>query len=122
MPPRLYSRHSSTTMLSTGQSGDRLFLTDRKKFPYTKFGNNILHVVKDGDSWHHLAATYYSGLSNMETFFSAAQLWWVIADFQPVPVHDPTIALTPGTTVVVPALDTVLGTILNPTERDRLGV
>jgi hypothetical protein len=121
MPPRLYSRHTSTTMLSDGSESSNVILTDRKRFPYKKLGNNISHIVAEGDTWHRLASTYYAGLTKIGVF-SAAQLWWVIADFQPDPVHDPTIVLAPGTVVVVPALDTVLGTILNPNERLRLGV
>jgi hypothetical protein len=34
-------------------------------------------------------------------------LWWIIADFQPDPIHDPTVRLTPGRTLYIPSLRTV---------------
>jgi hypothetical protein len=108
-------------MLSSGRTDSTTILTDRVRFPYKKLDNNIIHIVVVGDTFHRLASKYYAGLTKVGAF-SAAQLWWVIADFQPDPVHDPTIALIPGSSVVIPALDTVLGTILNPSERARLGL
>ena len=58
-----------------------------------------------------LAGQFYATLPR------GAGFWWVIADFQPEPVHDPTIAIPPGTTVVVPSIRTLQHLILNEARR-----
>ena len=119
MPPRLYSRHTFTTMVSVNSPRVNVLLNDRRRFFYQPFKDNRLHTVREGDSWHSLAARYYAPLADPPEF-SAASLWWAIADFQTRPVHDPTIMLRVGDKVVVPSLRVVRDSIFNPTERARL--
>lgn len=106
-------------MLSDGRESSRLILTDRKPFRYRRLPGNIQHTAVEGDTYHHLAARFYAGIATPGVT-SASQLWWVIADFQPSPVHDPTIAIAPGTVIVIPSMDTLLSTILNRAERGRV--
>jgi hypothetical protein len=89
----------------------RLFLTDRSRYVYRELVGNRIHVVTEGDSLHHLAARYFTGIDG------AANLFWVIADFQPVPIQDPTLQLEVGRVLVIPATRTVLEEILNPRRR-----
>ena len=56
---------------------------------------------KEGDTLHNLAARFYPALSN--GVWSAAHLFWVVADFQPQPIHDATIRLVPGQRIVAPS-------------------
>lgn len=120
MPPRRFSRHSFTT--STLDSSNREFLSRRDKFFYRELPDNVFHVVKEGDTLQNLAGRFYSSLSGANGVeFSPAQLWWVIADFQPAPIHDPTIKLVVGATLVVPSLRTVRERIFNTAERRRIG-
>jgi hypothetical protein len=59
-------------------------------------------------------------LGSGSTAFAAARpagLWWVIADFQPDPVHDPTLSLEPGRVLVVPSIRTVQEEIFSETRR-----
>jgi hypothetical protein len=91
-----------------------VFLNDRIPFYYTTgYSDDQLHPVVQGDTLRVLAATYFAPLSY------AAELWWVLADYQPSdyggPIFDPTIALDPSTRtmMVIPSIATVLGVALS---------
>lgn len=70
----------------------------RDRLLYTPIANIEPHIVEDGDTLWSLAARYYGGDDG------EANLWWAIADFQPEPILDPTIALAAGSTVLIPPL------------------
>ncbi len=110
MPPRRWSRFTFCTALKDVDG--TLFLTDPEPFGYQPFTDNRLHVVKEGESLFTLAGRYFAPLPR------PAGLWWVLADFQPEPILDPTLALTPGTTLVVPSLRTVQEEIFNERRRE----
>jgi hypothetical protein len=75
------------------------YLTDPEPFPYdNKLPGTIKHVVADGETIWTIARKYYSSIKNAE------HLWWVIADFQPVPLHDMTIDLTVGSILYIPSM------------------
>jgi hypothetical protein len=101
-----YSPHRFCTGLEDMKG--RLYLTDRVPFFYRDRPDNRLHTVRGGDTLRGLAARYFASLDY------AAELWTIVADFQvdkdgdPAPIHDPTIALTPGTTLIIPSVATVL--------------
>lgn len=105
MPPNFYSRHRFTQAYK--DANDVLFLSDRVRFPYVNLADNRQHVVLEGDTLWALAAKFFG------SFPRPAGLWWIIADFQPDPIHDPTIALTPGSVLVIPSTRTVQERILN---------
>ncbi len=109
MPPRQFSRHA----LCSARTGARgaLALDERQRYTFRNLPDNITHRVQYGDSLWTLAARYFQGVER------PAGLWWVIADFQPEPVFDATIRLTPGSLIVVPSLRTVLERILNEDRR-----
>jgi len=110
MPPRLFSRYMFTRAV-TDDAG-RLYLTEREPYAFRAFGDNGQHVVKEGDSLFSLAARYFKG------FDRPAGLWWILADFQPDPIHDPTIALAPGRVLVIPSMRTVQEEIFSERRRD----
>jgi hypothetical protein len=93
------------------------FLIDRVPFYYQDLSDNTLHPVTQGDTLRSLAATYFAPLSY------AAELWYILADFQPDdyggPIFDPTIALDPSarTMMVIPSIATVLGVALSESRR-----
>jgi len=102
MPPRERSRHIFTKGTRLDDLGeDELFLTERKSFPFEQLSDSEAHVVEAGDTLWTLAGRYYRGLPR------PSGLWWVIADFQPQPIHDPTVELAVGSIVVVPSLRVV---------------
>jgi len=109
MPPKQFSRHTFTT--STTDDDDLSYLTDRIPFRYKAFNDNRKVVVQQGDTLYTLAGKYFQPLDR------PAGLWWVIADFQPTPIHDPTIQLAAGTTIVIPSVRTVIERIFNEERR-----
>jgi hypothetical protein len=111
MPPRRYSRYTFSEGI-LDQDGD-LTLTEPVPFAYQDLSDNVTHVVQDGDTLFGLAGLYFDGLPR------AAGLWWVIADFQPVPIDDPTIALTPGSTLFIPSLRTVQEQVFDERRRNE---
>lgn len=121
MPARRYSRHTFAAEFI--DSDRKRFLSDRVRFPYQDLADNITHVAREGDHWWYLASQFYASLSqSISTAFSPAQLWWIVADYQLPPVHDPTIPPVPGVTVFAPSLRTVETRIFNPAVRLRLGL
>ena len=109
MAPRRNSRYANTSAVQ--DASGHLALTDRERYLHRVLPDNIEHRVTEGDTLQSIAATYYAAIGRPPTF-SAAELWWVIADFQPDPILDPTIVLEPGRIVVVPSVRTVLEEIL----------
>jgi hypothetical protein len=84
---------------------NRRFFGPRPRFEYQDLPDNKIHTVREGERLWHVAQIHFRG------FARAGNLWWVIADFQPQPIHDPTLALEPGTYLVVPSLRTVEGLV-----------
>lgn len=110
MPPRRYSRFTfSTAVLSDGQ----LFLTDREPFRFLPLPDSRQHIVKEGETLFSLAGHYFSPLPR------PSGLWWVIADFQPDPIHDPTLILESGRVLLVPSLRTVTENIFAEKRREE---
>jgi hypothetical protein len=112
----LYSTFRFCTALFDDQ--DRLYLTERVPFLYRPLADNRAHVARDGDRLWYLASAYFAPR------VYAAQLWYVIADFQvgsdgttPQPIHDPTIPLEVGSIVWIPSLATLDTQILNERRR-----
>jgi len=100
MPPRVNSRKMFCT--AQADASGRLFLSERSRFLYRSLSDNIMHTVAAGESLFTIAARYYAAVDR------PAGLWWVIADFQPDPIFDPTLRIADGTVLVVPSLQTVL--------------
>lgn len=114
MPPRQYSRHTFTTAVRT--EGEPQFLTDRVPYRFRQFSDNRQVIAGRGDTLFHIAGRAFQPLPR------PAGLWWVIADFQPQPIHDPTIQLAPGQVLVVPSVRTVIEEILNEKRRRVSGI
>src|SRR5690606_15657042 len=75
-----------------------LRLTERGPYRFRPHADNRLHTAVQGDTFWDLAGRYFSPLPR------ACGYWWAIADFQPDPVVDPTLALDPGRRIFVPSL------------------
>ncbi|MGE0324081.1 MAG: LysM peptidoglycan-binding domain-containing protein [Polyangiaceae bacterium] len=105
MPPRTGSRHSFTRGVRDERG--RLFLTEREPYAFRTHADTRSHVVAQGDTLFDLAGRYFAPLPR------ACGFWWVIADFQPDPIIDPTLELQPGQQLFIPSLrvltDVVLG-------------
>ena len=102
MPPRRFSRFTfseGTALLALDD--ERTFLTEREPFSFVELADNRTHVLRRGDTLQSLAGRYFRGL------FRPSGLWWVIADFQPQPIHDPTVLPAVGTVLFIPSTRTV---------------
>lgn len=111
MPPQLYSRFQFSYSFADPVTG-KLMLSDREPYRFAPFEDNLLHRVKGTDTLARLAARYFAPMPN------AAELWWIIADFQPDPIFDPTIALDVGRMLTIPSVRTVLTEIFDEARRD----
>lgn len=77
---------------------NRLYLTEREPYRFREHSDTRVHRVTEGDSLFDLAGRYFDPLPR------ACGFWWVIADFQPNPIIDPTIELEPGALILIPSL------------------
>ena len=109
MPPRQLSRHIFAQ--GVPNSAGQLWLMDRIPFRFREFSDNRRHTVIEGDTLYHLAARYFPNTVR------PAGLWWVIADFQPQPVHDPTVQLLPGRVLVIPSERTLADSVFAEARR-----
>lgn len=110
--PSRFSRYRFCTASDDPQDG-MFSLSDRLPFVYRELADNRRHVVVEGETWWTLAGRYYAAMPY------PPELWWVIADFQPDPVYDPTLALVAGAELIVPSLRTVQELILSDARRDE---
>ena len=110
MPPRVNSRHSFTEARLEAASG-KLLLGPRVPFRYLDRPDNRVHVVRSGDTLWNLARRYFSPLARLP-LYSSSMLYWVIMDFQPTPILDPTRRLADGSTLVIPSVATVVDRVL----------
>lgn len=103
------SRH----MFCLGWQDDqgRAYLDDRAPYGYKTFLDNSVHIVKESETIWSIAGQHF------RPYPRAAGLWWAIADFQPNPIHDPTIMLVPGSVLILPSLRTVLEEVLGEARR-----
>ena len=93
MPPGNLSRHLFSRAIQLPDR--RVVLTDREPFSFREFEDTRRVRVQERDTLYGLAAFHF----NVPDIERPSDLWFVIADFQPVPIHDPTIKLTPGSTI-----------------------
>lgn len=117
MPPRIRSRHTYALGFEDSEAAPGMtLLSEREPFSYRDFADNEEHVVVEGDTLWNLAARYFDAIPD------PSELWWIIADFQPDPIHDPTIRLANGSSLVIPSVRTVLEQIFNEKRRLESGI
>lgn len=109
MPPRVGSRFGFS--LGVHDDVGILQLTDREPYRFRPHADNRIHTTVQGDTFWDLAGRYFAPLPR------ACGYWWAIADFQPDPVVDPTLALEPGRRIVIPSLRVLTDVILGEAAR-----
>jgi hypothetical protein len=107
--PRRLSRYTFTYAVQDDE-GD-LVLYGEEPFRFAVFEDNREHAVRQGDTLFTLAGRYFAPLPR------ACGLWWVIADFQPEPIHDPTLVLEPGRVLIIPSLRTLTEEVFSERRR-----
>jgi hypothetical protein len=109
MPPRAGSRHSFA--FAYYDDSDKLFLAEREPYRFRTHTDTRTHIVVQGDTLYDLAGRYFAPMPR------ACGFWWVIADFQPDPIIDPTLELTVGRRLYVPSLRVLTDVILSEQRR-----
>jgi hypothetical protein len=105
VPPRRYSRFQYSLGV-IDPVGD-FVLTDADPFAFVQLADNVEHQVETGDTLWGMAHVHFQPLAR------PSGLWWIIADFQPVRIYDPTVTLVVGSTLYIPSVRTVLERIFN---------
>ena len=100
--------------LAVQRNDGTMMLTDREPFRYVPFDDNTIHPASRGDTWRTLAGRYFKAENIVVV---PERLWWVIADFQPQPVVDPTLRIQPGTLIHIPTLTNVFQHVFNEDRR-----
>ena len=90
-----FSRYRYCTVLDNG-TGTK-YLDEREPFRFSDESDNRFHMAKEGETWWGLAWRYF------RSFRNPSLLWWLLCEYQPEPVIDPTIIIEAGTQVVIPS-------------------
>lgn len=101
---RTQSRYAYAPRFVDGRGNVRLMA--RVPFRYRAFDDTVTHTVNEGDSLFTLAGHYYAPMPR------ACGYWWAIADFQPEPIIDGTLALPLGSQIYVPSARVLVTLIL----------
>ncbi len=109
-----FSPHQYTTA-KTNTLGQR-FLTDRVPFRFVDAPDNRVHIVQEGERMEDIASRYYARFETVDT--PAAGFAWLIRDFQPVTIIDPTIKLKAGQRLYIPSDNFVAQRIFDDRRRD----
>jgi nucleoid-associated protein YgaU len=72
-------------------------LATREPTFFVDDSENSMYIVKLGDTLESIAAERLEGYPN------AAQLYWIIGEFQTTPILDPTLQLKPGSILIIPS-------------------
>lgn len=91
------------------------FLTDREPYGYRDLPDNRRHKVRGGERLWTLAGRYFALPG---TIARPTDLWWVIADFQPEPIFDPTVKLEVGRVIHIPSHRTLLEEIFASSRKE----
>lgn len=110
MAPYVGSRYSLCTGLQDGRG--RWYFAEREPYRYTsKHTDTRVHIVREGDDLFGLAGAYFQSLHR------GCGFWWAIADFQPDPIVDPTLALEVGRRLYIPSERVLTDVILGEARR-----
>jgi len=113
MPPQVGSRF--TFCLGVTDDAGVYYLTEREPYRFVAHPDNRTHVVVQSDTLFGLAGRYFADLPRASGF------WWVIADFQPDPILDPTLELAVGRRIVIPSLRVLTDVVLGEPRRREVG-
>ena len=110
MAPGEWSRYLFCWGLKDDQG--RVGLSEREPFGYQELPDNRYYTVAGGDTLFTIAERAFPSIPR------ACGLFWVIADFQPEPIYDATLALDVGRELVIPSEDTVKTLIFDERRRN----
>jgi hypothetical protein len=115
MPALRNSRYQHSTTYT--DTAGRRFLTEPPLIPYVDSLENRVHVVRGGERLQDIAHQYFAALG--DDVFPAAALWYIVAQFQPTPIIDPTLRLSPGLRLYIPSKAYVMSRVFDKSRRDK---
>lgn len=83
-------------------ANNTMFFGRRDRFVYRDHINNRYHIVSEGETYAVIAAQYFAHV------YEAARMWWVVCDYQPIPIIDPTVKPAGGTVLIIPPNELLL--------------
>lgn len=110
MPPGEWSRYLFCWGLEDEEG--RVGLSEREPFSYQDLPDNRYYTIAAGDTLFTIAERAFPSIPR------ACGLFWVIADFQPEPITDATLALAIGRELVIPSERTVKTLVFDERRRD----
>lgn len=113
MPPGVQSRYLGAELHNLD---GKLYLGQREPLLFDPDLAQRAVMVARHDTLQTLAAKFI-GAPQFDTPF-----WWLVAEFSHPPVLDPTVPLTPGTTVYIPSRDRALAELLDPDRKNKLTI
>lgn len=84
------------------ESRQTIFVVDYTPQRFVDRSDNHIYISRAGDTLDHLATAFYLN----------PKLYWVIADFQPVPILAPLEPIKPNTRLVIPSFEFMRSTVL----------
>lgn len=95
-----------------GRASGVVYYGHRRPIRFRDDDDTVAHQVVDGDTLQGLANIHYQGFKDPSSF------WWIIAEFQVIPIIDPTRRLKAGTVLMIPSATLVSrllhGTVVSP--------
>jgi len=109
MPMYPWSRYRYCTLFTGDDSVS--YIDEREPFGYRDEVDNRYHRSRRGDTWWGLAHLYFQGVPR------ACGLWWLICEYQPTRVIDPTCVIEENTLIVVPSMRVIRMMVFSPERR-----
>ena len=106
MAPRRYSRHQFT-FAYRDRFGD-VVLSTPEPFRFVDRDDNRIVRVTGGETLFQITGRVFHDI-----FVRPAGFWWIVADFQPEPIFDPTLRLDDGRLLYIPSQRTIVEDIFN---------
>jgi hypothetical protein len=113
VPPRSINSRYALSLLRRRADGVALILK-RTPFRFRQLPDTRTHVVSGADTLFSLAGQYFVPMDRASGF------WWVIADFQPEPIVDPTRKLGSGRALYIPSINVLRSVILSESRRSEI--
>jgi len=92
-----FSRYRYCTVLEKDDENRTKYFDEREPFRFVDETDNRIHLAVDGDTWWGLCHRYFPSIPRK------AGLFWLLCEFQPEPVIDPTLCIKAGTRILIPS-------------------
>lgn len=105
------SRYRYCTVLNLGDANHTVYLDEREPFRFRDEPDNKHHTARDGDTWWGIAWKFF------RSFRNPALMYWLLCEYQPEPIIDPTIKIAAGTDIVIPSDRVIRNYVFNRENR-----